>query len=344
MKRVTRFPETVGAAARMAYAHLRAAGVPAAPLLARVGLTRAQLVDHDSRISARAQVDFLQSAAEATSDDLLGFHLAQNGEFREVGLLYFVLASSGSFHEVLKRGARYSCLGNEGLLQEHVDAAEVGMRMRFSGLSRHRGRQQAEYWLTTLLRILRQLTGKRLVPSQVRVAHPRSRGVTEMRRYFGCEIDFDAPVDQVLFARKLRLEPVVNADPFLNKLLVKICEEALAHRHAGRGPIRTRVENTVTSLLPHGRVTVDEVARQLGLSQRTLARHLAAEGTSFSGLVDELRRDLAHHHLKEGGVSVSRIAWLLGYQGVSAFSHAHRRWTGKSPRAARDGVGQKKAR
>ena len=328
----------------MAYAHLRAAGIPVAPLMARTGLTRAQLVDQDQHISARAQVDFLQHAAEAAGDDLLGFHLAQKGDFRKVGLLYFVLASSGNFHEVMKRGARYSSLANEGLVQDHIDAAEVGMRMRFSGISRHRGRQQAEYWLTSLLRVLRQLTGKRLVPTRIRMAHPRSRGGAEMRRHFGCEIEFDAPVDQVTFARKVRLDPVVNADPYLNKLLVGICEQAVAHRHAGRGPMRTRVENIVTSLLPHGRVSVAEVARQLGVGERTLARHLAAEGTSFSAMLDELRRDLAHHHLREEAVSISKIAWLLGYQGVSAFSHAFKRWTGKSPRAARERSGDKKAR
>ena len=90
--------------------------------------------------------------------------------------------------------------------------------------------------------------------------------------------------------------------------------------------------------LPHAEIHAPEIARQLGVSQRTLARNLAAEGVSFSTLLAELRLDLANRYLAEEGTSISQVAWLLGYQQVSAFSKAYRRWTGHSPRAARGAV------
>ena len=71
------------------------------------------------------------------------------------------------------------------------------------------------------------------------------------------------------------------------------------------------------------------------MSPRTLARQLAAEGLTFSSVLDRLRADLARHYLQDGDLSMSKIAWMLGYQEASAFAHAHKRWTGRTPTEAR---------
>ena len=70
------------------------------------------------------------------------------------------------------------------------------------------------------------------------------------------------------------------------------------------------------------------------MSQRTLARHLAEEDTSFSAMLTEIRRDLATRYLKDESLSISQIAWLLGFQDLGAFSHAFKRWNGTAPRNA----------
>jgi len=85
----------------------------------------------------------------------------------------------------------------------------------------------------------------------------------------------------------------------------------------------------------HGKAArAGHVARRLGLSQRTLARRLAREGLSFSKLLSELRLELARRYLVDERLSISDVAWLLGYQDVAAFSNAFKRWTGKAPSAA----------
>jgi AraC-like DNA-binding protein len=71
------------------------------------------------------------------------------------------------------------------------------------------------------------------------------------------------------------------------------------------------------------------------MSTRTLARRLADEGLTFARILDDLRADLARRYLGEQDLSMSRIAWLLGYQEVSAFTHAFKRWTGETPSSAR---------
>jgi AraC-like DNA-binding protein len=71
------------------------------------------------------------------------------------------------------------------------------------------------------------------------------------------------------------------------------------------------------------------------MSQRTFARRLALEGLTFSEILQALRSDLAERYLADKDLSVSRIAWLLGFQEVSAFTHAFKRWSGKAPRESR---------
>jgi AraC-like DNA-binding protein len=95
--------------------------------------------------------------------------------------------------------------------------------------------------------------------------------------------------------------------------------------------LRTRVENAISSVLPHGRVLAADVARSLGMSERTLARKLSDEGLNFTEIIQQLRRDLAVRYLDDHKLHVSKIAWLLGFRDVSAFTHAFKRWTGKAP-------------
>ena len=125
--------------------------------------------------------------------------------------------------------------------------------------------------------------------------------------------------------------PLIHADPHLNHLLLKYCEAAIADRSGNVSQLRTRVENAISSLLPHGRVMVDDVSRSLGMSRRTLARKLSDEGLDFTEVLQQLRRDLAVRYLDDPKLQISKIAWLLGFSEVSAFTHAFKRWTGKTP-------------
>jgi AraC-like DNA-binding protein len=114
-------------------------------------------------------------------------------------------------------------------------------------------------------------------------------------------------------------------------LLLKYCEVVLANRRSDESPLRTRVENAISLLLPHGRVLAGDVARTLGMSERTLGRRLADEGMNFTEIFQQLRHDLAVRYLDDRKLHVSKIAWLLGFREVSAFTHACKRWTGKTP-------------
>jgi AraC-like DNA-binding protein len=165
--------------------------------------------------------------------------------------------------------------------------------------------------------------------------HPRLAASRRLDAFFAWPIAFGAERDTVEFRPEAADLTLVRADPYLHDLLVGYCEKALAHRARPVDALRTRVENAAAPLLPHGKARASEVARQLGLSQRTLARRLAADGLTFAGILDELKADLARRYLQDPSLSISEIAWLLGFQEVSAFTHAFKRWTGIPPSQAR---------
>ena len=95
-------------------------------------------------------------------------------------------------------------------------------------------------------------------------------------------------------------------DPYFNNLL-KYCEAALTDRRGNESQLRTRVENAISSLLPHGRVVGDAVARSLGMSKRSLARRLSDEGLNFTEVLQQLRRNLAVRYLDDPKLIYPRL-------------------------------------
>ena len=328
---IGRIPGAIGLAARLATERARARGIALRPLLLKAGLTAQELADARTRLPVSNQIEFLNLVAEALRDDLLGLHLALDFDLRRAGLLYYVLASSDTLMDVFERGARFTSLVNEGVLQECIKGRRIGLAMRYSGVARQEDRHQIEFWLAALLRICRQITGKNIKPVRVRLTHYRAAGHTKLARFLGCEVEYGATRDEILFAREAAELPVTNADPYLNRVLVEACEAALSRLRRTTGSFASRVENAVAPLLPHGKARASYIAAEFGMSERTFARRLAEEGRTFSQLLDRLRLDLAHRYLVDEELAISKVAWLLGYKEVGAFSHAFRRWTGKSP-------------
>ena len=93
-RRLGALPTATGVIARLAYARAREAGVELKPLLTKAGLTKRQMEDDGIRLEVRHQISFLNVVADAVEDAFLGFHLAQLPDLRELGVLYYIAASS----------------------------------------------------------------------------------------------------------------------------------------------------------------------------------------------------------------------------------------------------------
>jgi len=324
-------PTAGGGITRAAYAAAIKARLDVDGLLTQSGLTTSQVKDPEMRIPVRNQIRFLDAVAGALQDDFLGFHLAEQVELRELGLLYYVVASSDTLANALARASRYSTLQNEGVQIGFQQNKHAIITYDYISVSRASDRHQIEFFAVILLRVCRELTGRRISPSTVTFTHRRGDIPADIRALFTCPVKFGARVDEVTFPLDTSSIPVVNADPYLNALLLRYCEEALSTRRGKLGDWRSRVENVIAPLLPHGEATIDKVAHRVGLSRRTLARRLSAENITFIEILNELRLNLAKQYLCERDLTITQIAWLLGYREVSAFTHALKRWTGQSP-------------
>lgn len=330
-------PTAGGGIARAAYAQALKSRLDPKPLLKLSSLTVQHVKNSDIRLAVKSQVKFLNLVAEGLDDEFLGIGLAQDTDFREVGLLYYVFASSRTLAEGLQRIARYSTIQNEGVYIKYRQGDGIVMTFEYIGLSRRTDRHQIEFFITMLLKMCRQTTGRDVCPSGIRLVHRRTALPNKYRGFFGCDVAFGSRFDQIVFPASTGIMPLIHADPFLNSLLMRYCEEALGERRSVHS-WRIRVENAIVPLLPHQQAEMEEVARQLGVSKQTLSRRLASEGCAFSDVLDELRMDLAKRYLRERNLQISEVGWLLGYRDSSVFSHAVRRWTGKSPRQVRSSL------
>jgi AraC-like DNA-binding protein len=325
----------MGIVTRLACARVVQEGAELDLLLRKAGLTPQQIDNPHARLGVKNQVRFLGLAATALKDKFLGFHLAQKFDLRTMGLLYYVLASSETLAEALRRGVRYSAILNEGITLTLREGKDIGINFEYVGVARHSDRHQIEFSTVALVRTCRQLTNRNLPAKLVRFTHRRSGDTSEFRAFFGGDVMFGAAADEVAFPGSVKQLPVTGADPYLNELLIGYCEQAIATRSTNRSSFGLNVENAIALLLPHGLARADDIARKLGVSRRTLTRRLASEGLTFAGVLKGLKEDLAERHLMDETLSISEIAWLLGYRDVSAFTHAVKRWTGKAPRAIR---------
>jgi len=334
-KNLDTFPSAMGIVTRLACARARQEGVEIDSLLRQASLSRQQIDDPCLRLPVESQIRLLELVATTLEDECLGFHLAQKFDLRMGGLFYYVMASSDTLGEALQRAVRYSAIVNEGITLRLRGGKCIRIDFEYVGVPRHSDRHQIEFAMVTLVRLCRELTNRRLQTELVKFAHRRSDDGSKLRAFFGSDVIFGATADEIAFPTSIKQMEVVNADSYLNELLIKYCEEALAERSAKPTPFGLNVENLIALSLPHGDARAEEIARKLGISRRTLARRLSSEGLTFGGVLQRLKSELAERHLADGTLSISEIAWLLGYRDVSAFTHAFKRWTGRSPRTMR---------
>ncbi len=340
-------PTTMGFAAKQAIDALRRRNVATAPVLRTAGISERDLAASsplNHRISAMGQSRLLDCAAEAIEDSAFGLHLAEQADPRDAGIIFYAVSAAENVGEAWSLLARYSRIANEAVRVKLTATPEgLVVEVGFVGLPRPLGRQGAEFMMAVALRALRELAGRDIRPIRAAFAHARNADLREFARFFGCPVEFGRAVnegvasDLLEFSNAAIAAPLVTADPKLLKALEPFCDLAAKERRTASDTLRAAVEKEMEKLLPHGKAQKPTIARALGISARSFSRRLAVEGTTYEDVLDQLRRTLALQYLKEPGMSLSQIAWLLGYEGSTSFNHAFKRWTGSSPSLARKG-------
>jgi AraC-like DNA-binding protein len=214
-------------------------------------------------------------------------------------------------------------------IEPKSDRIRVGLHL--VGGARAVPQQRYDFTWNLLLATLRFVAGRPgLRPVQVDYAYPSpGAAAAAYNERFGCQVRFGAAGNALEFANADLLSPIPTANPLAAKGLFQLLDERLAQ--AERTSFASRVRDLLPTMIDQGGALRDAVARRLLISERTLQRRLADEGTDFSTLVDEVRRAIAQQYLGSDRISLKNLSYKLGFSDPSAFHRACLRWFGKAP-------------
>ena len=307
----------------------RSSGLDPAALLAGVGLTVADLAVPDKWVPAAAVARLLdRSAAESGLEDF-GLRLAGLRRLATLGPLSVVLRQEPDLRSALGLLVRYQHSYNEALrmrLEESDDLATLRLWFEFGEPAPTR--QALELAMATLLGIVRELLGRQWEPLSWCFGHGPPSSLATHRAVFGPRLQFGHEfTGLVLYAAELDA-PNTAADPLLRPYSQQFLQALGTPRAA---TVTARVRQLVEMLLPLGRCSAVQVARGLGVTERTLHRRLTAEQESFSSIVHGTREALAERYLATERYSLTDVSELLGFTAPSAFSRWFRQRFGISP-------------
>jgi AraC-like DNA-binding protein len=143
-------------------------------------------------------------------------------------------------------------------------------------------------------------------------------------------VKFRADRNALVFRPSDLEKPFLKHSPELLEMLAPQLEAELKAQR-GHSTLHDQVKTALKRLLAGRCPTIEDVGRVLGLSSRTLQRRLTASGITFRELLQEARRDLAHHYLGQGTLQLNETAYLLGFDDANSFFRAFQRWEGTSP-------------
>lgn len=311
------------------------AGIGRARFLSDAGIEPAQLSDSQRFLSLSAYSRVLRAALACSGDPALGLHMAEATTAVTFDVLGPLSDHSRSLRDALQVGTRYARIVTDGpqLLLEEADATAT-LRITLSHPSTPEARFTAEFSTVSLLRVIRRYVGEQAQVQRVCFAYPAPPHRAEYARIFGGREQFDAPQVSMDFERAWLERTHLGSSAELHDLLRTRAELLLAKADRG-APIGERVKRWLDSQSARTRPTMDAIARDLGMSARSLRRRLQAERTPFNALLEGALLQRAKRMLADPQRSIQETAYAMGFDTPSAFSRAFKRWTGTSPSAFR---------
>ncbi len=295
-------------------------GVDARTLAAEAGLPRNCLDEPDLMIPVLAVGRLLEFAAARGREPAFGLRMAEARRLSNLGPLGLLVRDAPTLRHALETLVTHIHAHNEAL---SVRIEQVGNLVSIRAkLDATNGpyRQATELVVGVTFRVLSVFLGATWRPRLVCFAHRAPESLAVHRRVFGRAVEFGHEFDGIVCNAADLDAPNPGADPVMARYTRRLLEQTPGERPT----VSARVREYIAVLLPRGHCRADTVAQHLGVDRRTLARHLAAEGTSFSALVDGVRSELLAGYLGDGARALSEVSDLLGFSAPSAFSRWHR--------------------
>jgi AraC-like DNA-binding protein len=303
--------------------------------LSEAGVDPRWIEEGTRRLPVADYVRAIDAAIAVSGDPAFGLHMgeqARSAMFDVVGSLSEHAETLRQSIEATGRYARILSEGHEPELHEFDDTAAF----RFSAL---RGdwtavRLTAEFSMTALQSALEVFAGAGARPSAVCFAYPKPSYASEYERIFGDAARFDQPFTEMLFPRAWldKAQPYASAELYA---VLKAQADRSLDRIERDAVLSERIKRVLETYETRP-MTMEDVARDLGISARSLRRKMLAEGVSFTDLVARNRMSIAKRMLERPGASIQETAYAMGFASPAAFHRAFKRWTGKTPKEYQD--------
>ena len=250
------------------------------------------------------------------------------------GVLYYVIRNSTTVGVALRRLVDHyhvtSTLARVELV-EGPDLARLNL-VQDSYLSSPFRQIISAFWTISNVTVLGQLLGDDVAPTRIGLELPRparDEDVALFANALRCPIDFGSRISTMAIESSLLAREVIGRDPAVEAAMLRHVEEA-GVRLSG-DETADHVRRHVMTALRAGEPTIETVARHLHTTPRTLQRRLLSEGTSFTQVLDEVRREMALAHMRGRRATIDEVAFLLGFEKPTSFHRAFKRWTGVTP-------------
>ena len=304
-------------------------GVARGALLAQAGIAPEELaaerwpIDHITRL--------WRAAVHCTQDAGFGLKAGAGVGPASFNVVSYQLQSAPTLRAALALVQKYQRLISDGGRFQTITGREACWvvyhpRQGALAFSLH----QIESVLAAVVVFARWVTGSALRPQRVQLSQARIGPLAGYREVFQCPVDFEQAFSGVLLANAQLDAPLPQA----NAQLAQAHQQQAAARLAAlsrQDGLEQTLRMWIASQLQGQAPARAQAARALGLSERTLARRMRAEGLSYSALLDGVRRDAALQAVAQTTRALSDIALALGYAEPSVFTRAFRRWTGATP-------------
>jgi AraC-like DNA-binding protein len=288
------------------------------------------LTKSDGRIGLVQFASLVTEALRITGDSDLGLDYGLRGRISDFGILGYALLSARDLRQAIEFVSFYYKIFDPVIAFEFESVPpHVHARAVQSADLGHFEIFAHEATLACTAAIARMLLDEPITPTRLTLCYPEPPHSGRYPAVFGCRPEFDAPHTSIQFEERHLSEPL----RFSNQEMAEICRQQcerwlLAAEDQGSLTVKIKKELLET---PGQFPKMDDIAAALGMSVRSLRRHLSADSVTYQELLDQVRSDLAVDYLRNSLLTVEQIAQLVGYGEAASFRKAFRRWTGKAP-------------
>ncbi|MEG0921263.1 MAG: AraC family transcriptional regulator [Comamonas sp.] len=296
-----------------------ASGLNPARMLFDVGLSPSVLDDPDLMIPVDKVGRLLQNSALVSGSESFGLRMARTRLLSNMGPVGLLMRDQETLRDSLQLLVRHLAMLNGAMtlaVEEQGDTVLI-RELLLAGGAHEPTRQRVELALGVMVRAIRQLIGRDWQPRLVCFEHAPPRDMAMHTQMFGPRVEFNHEFNCIICAKSDLDARNEFADPAMVRYAQKLLEQAAP---VSGEAVLDDVRRTIVLLLPTGRCSIEKVSEHLGVVPRTIQRRLTDKDQSFSGLMNDIRKELAARYVFQTNRSLTEIAELLGFTAPSSFS------------------------